>query len=145
MFVLFLSSFLSFRKHKKKARFAPSFCVWVYQIKNLQQRPEKLPIADTFLYHAKSDKIMFFSVQNIILSTKRSVLIILSRKISRRLFSSNRISSDYKRKLNCRARWRGILHQSALMLLYCEILSQADGFHHISRRAHVSDKHGRGQ
>lgn len=64
-------SFLS--ANTKRGRvFAPSFCVRIYQIKDLQQRPEKLPIADTFLYPTKSDKIIFFCRQ------KRSVLIILS-------------------------------------------------------------------
>ena len=50
---------------------------------------------------------------------------------------------DDLRKLNCCERWRGILHQSVQIQLYYEILSQADGFHHIFRRAHVPDKHGR--
>ena len=50
---------------------------------------------------------------------------------------------DNLRKLNCCERWRGILYQSARIRLYYEILSQADGFHQIFRRAHVPDKHGR--
>ena len=50
---------------------------------------------------------------------------------------------DNLRKLNCYEQWRGILYQSARIRLYYEILSQADGFHQIFRRAHVPDKHGR--